>query len=222
MRTHISTDSLAERLEGVRRHGAGWTARCPIHEDRINSLVINPGKKGTVVHCHAGCRTQDILAILDIEMAQLFYDYEYRSSWDKAGMSQELRDALAAQRPIDVWEDYEWQLLDVMANTLKLPEEEHWRKIALVGIEHPVLATLPFDPQYEQVYVVDYDEWGPVEYVERGALRMYSVLASGPMWTYLGDWFQRSRQTNWHDVSRRAITTMTEGYNRRRRYGHWA
>jgi hypothetical protein len=39
-RQKSSVDLLA-RLKGVRRSGEGWTAKCPAHEDRQNSLSIH-------------------------------------------------------------------------------------------------------------------------------------------------------------------------------------
>lgn len=51
-------DEALGRLEGVRRSGRGWIAKCPAHEDGTASLSIieseaRPGEP--VFHCHAGC-----------------------------------------------------------------------------------------------------------------------------------------------------------------------
>lgn len=44
------------RFEGVKGSGVSYTARCPAHNDRHNSLSIGLGNNGgIVVHCHAGC-----------------------------------------------------------------------------------------------------------------------------------------------------------------------
>ena len=50
-------------LEGAKpSNGENWTARCPAHDDRANSLSIFRGKDGKMhLHCHAGC---DFAAIL--------------------------------------------------------------------------------------------------------------------------------------------------------------
>jgi hypothetical protein len=56
------------RLQGVRRAGEGrWSARCPIHEDRSPSLLIEehrerPGEP--FVLCRAGCDFRSILEAL--------------------------------------------------------------------------------------------------------------------------------------------------------------
>ena len=61
---------ILKRLEKVRV--AGWskhktvqyTALCPAHPDRINSLSITTKGKGVLVHCHAGCSYEKVMAAL--------------------------------------------------------------------------------------------------------------------------------------------------------------
>jgi hypothetical protein len=60
-------------LDRVRHSGTGWTARCPAHDDKWPSLSIAEGRDGRVLmHCHAGCRTEDIVAAIDFSMVDLF------------------------------------------------------------------------------------------------------------------------------------------------------
>jgi len=48
-------------------------ARCPAHDDRVASLSMAEGDDGRVlVHCHAGCETDEIVVALGLEMRQLF------------------------------------------------------------------------------------------------------------------------------------------------------
>ena len=55
-------DLVLQRLDGVRRSGSGWSARCPAHDDRHPSLSVTE-RDGTILfYCHAGC-TQD--AVID-------------------------------------------------------------------------------------------------------------------------------------------------------------
>jgi hypothetical protein len=58
----------------ARRTGPGrWMARCPAHEDRAPSLCIAKGRDGRVLlHCFAGCRTEDLLAAVGLRMRDLF------------------------------------------------------------------------------------------------------------------------------------------------------
>jgi hypothetical protein len=65
------TDLLAH-LEGVRSSGDGWTARCPAHSDRHNSLNIHHRDGRWLLKCHAGCDWQAIVDALHIDAADLF------------------------------------------------------------------------------------------------------------------------------------------------------
>jgi hypothetical protein len=61
------------RVQGVRRNGTSWTARCPAHDDRTPSLSIAQGDDGRVLlKCHAGCTHKAIAAALGIEERELF------------------------------------------------------------------------------------------------------------------------------------------------------
>lgn len=66
-------DAFLARLDGVKRSGSEWKARCPAHPDKTPSLSVDLGKNGgVVVHCHAGCKTSDVLAALKVTAADLF------------------------------------------------------------------------------------------------------------------------------------------------------
>jgi putative DNA primase/helicase len=64
---------VAERLH-ARSNGSGWIAKCPAHEDRVASLSISESKSDgrVLVHCHAGCTTENVLAAVGLEMRDLF------------------------------------------------------------------------------------------------------------------------------------------------------
>ena len=66
-------DDLLDRLTGVRRSGAGWTARCPGHDDRRASLSVGRGDDGRwLLKCHAGCPFDAIVAALGVDARDLF------------------------------------------------------------------------------------------------------------------------------------------------------
>lgn len=49
-----------------------YEAKCPAHDDRSASLSIGQGDDGrTLIHCHAGCRTEDVLAAVGLKMSDL-------------------------------------------------------------------------------------------------------------------------------------------------------
>jgi hypothetical protein len=62
----------------VARSGDGWTARCPAHDDRHNSLSIHHRDGRWLLRCHAGCGWQAIVDALRIDAADLFDGEEGR------------------------------------------------------------------------------------------------------------------------------------------------
>src|SRR5262249_16734034 len=71
MEFRAMTDLLAH-LAGVSRNGQGWTARCPAHDDRHNSLSVHQRDGRWLLTCHAGCGWQDIVAALGLTASDLF------------------------------------------------------------------------------------------------------------------------------------------------------
>jgi 5S rRNA maturation endonuclease (ribonuclease M5) len=67
----MNVENLLGRLERVRKVGAGWSARCPAHEDLKPSLSINIGERGIVLFCHGGCDTRSVCAALGISFGDL-------------------------------------------------------------------------------------------------------------------------------------------------------
>ena len=75
----ITPGELAER---IRQHGSAvrggptqWAAQCPAHDDRAPSLSIGTGTEGVpLVHCQAGCRTEDVLGAVGLTLADLMPD----------------------------------------------------------------------------------------------------------------------------------------------------
>jgi putative DNA primase/helicase len=60
-------------LQNVATISGGWTARCPAHADRVNSLSIAEGRDGrALIHCHAGCTFDEVVAALGISVRSLF------------------------------------------------------------------------------------------------------------------------------------------------------
>src|SRR5262249_41442791 len=63
--------AILSRLRGVRCNGNGWQALCPAHDDRNPSLSINVRDDKILIHCHAGCSQEAVLAALGIEGREL-------------------------------------------------------------------------------------------------------------------------------------------------------
>lgn len=71
----MKIEQLLSRLSGVKRSGSGYTAKCPAHEDRKNSLGLSPGEdRRILLNCYAGCRPEDIVSALGLTMRDLMPD----------------------------------------------------------------------------------------------------------------------------------------------------
>lgn len=75
-RFHVQDASarpLLQRLECVRKTGAGWIARCPAHDDRRPSLSVAEADDGRVLlRCFAGCSAADVVHSVGLDLADLF------------------------------------------------------------------------------------------------------------------------------------------------------
>jgi hypothetical protein len=127
------TDLLA-RLKGVEPSGDGWTARCPAHEDRHNSLSVHHRDGRWLVKCHAGCNWRAITDALGMDAADLFDDEErgggrFHPS-DNRATAQPTAGASASQIPGLTLDRYA-TLKMLPIDFLKLAEaaEKHWRRL---------------------------------------------------------------------------------------------
>lgn len=71
----MNARDMAVQLSGgspVKRSGSGWMVQCPAHEDSSPSLSVSPGTTtDVVIHCHAGCTTEDVLAAANLGWADV-------------------------------------------------------------------------------------------------------------------------------------------------------
>lgn len=109
-----ATTTVLQKLENVKRLGAGHTARCPAHDDQLNSLKVDTGDDGQVlIHCHAGCTPEAVVRALGLSLADLFpprsaaasNNGHHRPSW-VATTRYELRDQLGSLVAIHVRRDF--------------------------------------------------------------------------------------------------------------------
>ena len=77
----MSIEKILDKLENVKMNAGGnYSARCPAHDDRHNSLSVSVGKDGrTLICCHAGCPTEKILNAVGLAAKDLFPDSEQNS-----------------------------------------------------------------------------------------------------------------------------------------------
>jgi AAA domain len=72
--TTDALDLVLGKLDGVRRQGGYWMARCPVpaHDDHRASLSVSKGTSQPVIFfCHAGCLRDDILDALGLTLAEI-------------------------------------------------------------------------------------------------------------------------------------------------------
>ena len=69
----MSLETLVERLDGVKETGYDrYVARCPAHDDRSPSLAVRDCGDGRVLlHCFAGCETDDVLSALGLTFSDV-------------------------------------------------------------------------------------------------------------------------------------------------------
>lgn len=84
----MELEDFVSKLDGAHEQASGWSARCPAHDDRVSSLVVNTGRSGGIVlHCHAGCDSTAVVSALGLSMADLMgeprivAEYHYRDDY---------------------------------------------------------------------------------------------------------------------------------------------
>ena len=67
-------NDILQGLKGVAGNGGQYTALCPAHEDKNPSLAISEKGGKILIHCHAGCPKESIVAAMGLELKDLFID----------------------------------------------------------------------------------------------------------------------------------------------------
>jgi hypothetical protein len=72
----VNIDGLLNRLERVGALENGrWKACCPAHGDRSPSLAVRELDDGRILlHCFAGCKVEDVVQALQLDLSDLFPD----------------------------------------------------------------------------------------------------------------------------------------------------
>ena len=69
----MNKEDFLRRFENVKQTGPdAWSARCPGHDDKVNSLSLSAGEGKFLLHCHAGCSTESILSAAGLTFRDLF------------------------------------------------------------------------------------------------------------------------------------------------------
>ena len=73
----MTIQEVLSKLQGGKQSGGQWTARCPAHEDKENSLSIGEKDGKILLHCFAGCETAAICEALGVHISDLFTKNEH-------------------------------------------------------------------------------------------------------------------------------------------------
>jgi 5S rRNA maturation endonuclease (ribonuclease M5) len=148
-----------DAFTNVRKAGDGWTARCPAHDDRRNSLSIGEGEGGrTLLKCHAGCALDDILAAAHLEHTDLFPEHTKKTD-SRIVATYDYRDAGG----LLLYQQVRLQPKDFRS---RRPAGGNGKWIWNLGNEHRVLYRLPDVQGKTTIYVTE---------GEKDVDRLYSV-----------------------------------------------
>ena len=79
----LKAEELANAFPGSRELKPGrWVTRCPVHDGGSQNLYITDGDKGTLIFCHAGCETREILSTVGIGLKDLYSTKTPRRFYD--------------------------------------------------------------------------------------------------------------------------------------------
>ena len=71
----MDVHDILNRVHGVKGGNGQWSAHCPAHDDKHNSLSISVGQDGRILfNCHAGCSVDTIAGALGLSVKDLFAD----------------------------------------------------------------------------------------------------------------------------------------------------
>jgi hypothetical protein len=72
----MKLDMLLSSLQKVRKSGPDeWVACCPAHKDKSPSMTIKVTPDTILVHCFAGCSTENILSSIGMTFDDLYPDH---------------------------------------------------------------------------------------------------------------------------------------------------
>ena len=83
-------EEFLSHFQSVKQNGNQYMALCPAHDDRKASLSIKTLRKMEIkilVHCFAGCTTEDILTKVGLSMNELYL--EQRKSAPKQKINEQ-------------------------------------------------------------------------------------------------------------------------------------
>ncbi len=79
---------LRERRCEPKRSGESYMAKCPAHDDQSPSLSVSEGTDGrALVYCFGGCKTEQVVSALGLEIGELFPEQDKASAQERTGIT---------------------------------------------------------------------------------------------------------------------------------------
>ncbi len=80
--SNMTLEELASHFTGAKRTGRNsFQCKCPAHDDKKASLTITEEKGKLLLHCHADCKTEEVLAAVGLNFKDIS-DYQ-EPDWRK-------------------------------------------------------------------------------------------------------------------------------------------
>ena len=78
----MTYDEILTHFQVKKRYPDKSQCECPAHDDKQASLTVTRGRDSVLIHCHAGCDIDNVLAAAGLKKSDLFYQEKRTgSSW---------------------------------------------------------------------------------------------------------------------------------------------
>lgn len=102
-----------------------WRARCPCHEGKSLSLSVKRGDSSALVHCFAGCDTEDVLSSISLRLADLYDAPRSRSGDAKVIRKWQRKNDLKKAIALIISESFRiWVACENLLNNIALAQQD--------------------------------------------------------------------------------------------------
>lgn len=125
----MTLQEISSYFNGVTRFkDNSFQCKCPAHNDHTASMTVSKGKKGILIHCHAGCETKSILKATGLQESDLFYN----STKKKQGWKDRL-ERTKKKKIVEIY-DYKDQNNKYLYSKIRFEKDQNDRKEMLYGV----------------------------------------------------------------------------------------
>ena len=127
----MNLQEVSTYFNGVTRFkDNSFQCKCPVHHDHTASMTVSKGKKGILIHCHAGCETKSILEAVGLRESDLFYDSNVTK------VKQDWKDRLEHSKKKKIVEIYDYvdEGGKYLYSKIRFEKDENGKKEMLYGV----------------------------------------------------------------------------------------